>query len=96
MVKKEMINVVFQGVIYRMKRAQGLSLNVIVVAVISLVVLIVLIVIFTGKIGVFGENIKECSSKGGKCIEKNDCETYKIISTATCSEGEVCCMEDLI
>ena len=80
----------------RMKKAQGLSLNIVVIAVISLVVLIILIAIFTGKIGIFGENLKDCSSKGGKCVSRGQCESYQLISTATCSEGEVCCMGDLI
>ena len=79
-----------------MKKAQGLSLKMVVIAVISLVVLIVLIAIFTGKIGIFGENLTDCSSKGGNCVSQGQCESYKLISTATCSEGEVCCMGSLI
>ena len=79
-----------------MKRSQELSLRIIVVGAISLVVLIVLIAIFTGKIGILGENIKECSSKGGKCVGLGECESYKILSTAICSEEKVCCMESLI
>lgn len=39
------------------KRAQGLSLNVIIVAAIALIVLVVLIMIFTGRLGIFQEQI---------------------------------------
>ena len=78
-----------------MKKAQGLSLKVIIVAVISLIVLIVVTAIFTGKISIFGENIKDCSSKGGVCVEQGECETYQILTAASCSEGEVCCVEGL-
>ena len=43
-----------------MKKAQGLSLNVIIIAAIVLIVLIVLWAIFTGRIGSFTSDVKEC------------------------------------
>lgn len=63
----------------KMKKAQGLSLNVIIIAVILIVVLIVLVVIFTGKIGIFSKTTATCASKGGQCSE-----TFGQI---TCPEG---------
>jgi hypothetical protein len=58
---------------YKGKRAQGLSLNMIVVGAIGLVVLVVIITIFTsGMIGI-QEDLKDktcCSPKGG-CEDKN-------------------------
>ena len=52
-----------------MKKAQGMSLNVIIVAVIALIVLIVLILIFTGKVKLFGGTATETASQytGQKC-----------------------------
>ncbi len=42
------------------KKAQGLSLNVIIIAAVVLIVLIVLWSIFTGRMGVFTKGVKEC------------------------------------
>ncbi len=44
-----------------MKKAQGLSLNVIIIAAIALIVLVLLIVIFSGKIGQFRTGVSTCS-----------------------------------
>jgi hypothetical protein len=38
-----------------MKKAQGISLNVIIIAAIALLVLVILSVIFMGRMGIFGE-----------------------------------------
>ena len=48
-----------------MKKAQGLSLNVINIAALALIVLIVLVSIFTGRIGTFGKGLSACS---GTCV----------------------------
>ena len=82
-----------------MKKAQGFSLKLIIVAVISLVVLIIMISMFTGELKIFGENIKDCSSKGGICVELGECESYRLLSAASCNEGDIkreCCMEDML
>jgi len=52
-----------------MKKAQGLSLNVIIVAVIALVVLIVLVVIFSGRAKFFSTTTSETAGQftGDKC-----------------------------
>lgn len=52
-----------------MKKAQGMSLNVIVVAVIVLIILVVLVLIFSGKIKFFGSKASETSAQysGTKC-----------------------------
>ncbi len=44
-----------------------LSITTIVIATIALIVLIVLVAIFTGKMGIFGENLASCAAKGGHC-----------------------------
>ncbi len=56
------------------KKAQGLPLNVIVMAVLALVVLIVLVLIFRGQIGVFNKGTS-CDARGGKCMNS---ETNKV------------------
>ena len=49
------------------KKAQGISINVIIIAVIALLVLVVLSLIFTGSLGKFGLKVTDCENKGGKC-----------------------------
>ena len=53
----------------KMSKAQGISINVIIVAAIALLVLVVLSVIFMGRIGQFGSKVGECKNKGGKCAD---------------------------
>lgn len=62
-----------------MRKAQGMSLNMVIVAVIVLVILIVLVLIFTGKIKMFGSQTNTATSAytGLKCEvpgTNNECE----------------------
>lgn len=53
------------------KRAQGLSLNTIIIAAIVLIVLIVLWAIFTGRMGGFAKEVAVCRGEWklrGKCV----------------------------
>ena len=50
------------------KKAQGLSLNTIIIAIIVLIVLVVIIMVFTGYFGnKFTPGITACENAGGKC-----------------------------
>ena len=55
------------------KKAQGLSLNTIIIAVLVLIVLVILVLIFSGKIVDFREGISSCSvrceSSSAECLE---------------------------
>jgi uncharacterized protein YpmB len=51
------------------KSAQGLPLNIIIIAVIVLVVLVVLVLVFRGKISQWGDGIDEQTSNIGKECE---------------------------
>jgi len=51
------------------KKAQGLSLNMVIVAAIALIILVIIVAIFTGRISVFGKGVSACSTKGGTCKE---------------------------
>jgi len=53
-------------------KAQGLPLNVIIIAVIALLVLVVIVWIFSGKTSQFTKGIATCESKGGKCFDTYD------------------------
>ena len=50
------------------KKAQGISMETIVVAVIVLFVLAVLLLVFTGRINIFGIGFKDCSTMQGECL----------------------------
>ncbi len=78
------------------KKAQGMSLNTVIIAIIVLVVLVVLIMIFTGYFGkIFTPSVKACSTAGGECASA--CGTGQLgseITSADCStagEGLKCC-----
>ena len=66
-----------------MKKAQGLSITVIIVAVIALLVLVILALIFTGGIGDWGLKVSDCENKGGKCALECGSETYETLDYPT-------------
>ena len=83
------------------KKAQGLSINTIIIAVIALVVLVVLIAVFTGRIGVFskgvgdvtGDTTKTCVGElGGELITGDECPEGKVpISSSDSGGNKLCC-----
>ena len=50
------------------KKAQGISMNVIIIAAIALLVLVILSVIFIGRMGSFGRITGDCTTQGGRCL----------------------------
>jgi len=50
------------------KKAQGISINVIIIAAIALAVLVVLFAIFTGRIGLFSRGVKETETGAYSCV----------------------------
>jgi hypothetical protein len=80
-----------------MKKAQGLSLNMVAGSVIVLVVVIVLIIVFSGKISLFSKSISGCQSKpGGKCITEcpgDDGNWYysQVLDYKCPKSGDKCC-----
>ena len=49
------------------KKAQGISINTIIIAAIALAVLVVLFAIFTGRIGIFSSGVKDTDNCFQKC-----------------------------
>lgn len=79
-------------------KAQGMSINVIIIAVLALLVLVVLAFIFTGKIGQFSKTTANCEAISGNQCEYT-CESgYVQDNTRGCFDddseptGEVCCI----
>lgn len=81
------------------KKAQGLSINVIIIVAIALIVLVVLVAVFTGNLGSFSKTIgsttgdatKTCSEQGGTFKVQSAC-TGKTIIPSDSKSGEVCCV----
>lgn len=81
------------------KKAQGISINVIIIAAIALIVLVVLIAVFTGRFGMFaagvrstGDPTKQCASteNGGSLL--NECSTgQRAIAASDIPPGQFCC-----
>ena len=79
-----------------MKKGQGLSLNVIIVAAIALIVMVLLIGITTGRLGVFDETLDSESNTElatlrltyGTCQPSSVAETTLQASLATSSDSE--------
>ncbi len=62
------------------KKAQGISLNVIIIAAVALIVLVILVAIFTGRMGIFTKDIGT-ATEGAKCSGKvmtpGECDAAK-------------------
>ncbi len=78
-----------------MKKGQGMSVNVIIIAALALLVLVILAVVFLGRMNIFGTQTNSCTSQGGKCFGEGSCgEGYTPLSNLKCTNaGEVCCTQ---
>ena len=87
-----------------MKKAQGLSVNIIIIAAIALIVLVVLVAIFTGRLGIFTKGLQETGdpTKGCNANEQgfnfgvaevvgDSCPEGKRRIMAKVPQGHVCC-----
>ena len=77
-----------------MKKAQGVSLTVIIVAILALLVLVVLAAIFVGKTGTTVQGFNDCENKGGDCQAGPNCEAgYVKMAAYSCpTKDDVCCL----
>ena len=90
------------------RKAQGLSINTIIIATIAIVVLVVLVAIFSGRLGIFSQQVAEVgqdckefkATVGGSDYpagwQQESCgEGYREVYTATDADehpGEHCCI----
>lgn len=79
----------------KMKRkAEGLPINVMIIALLGLAVFFVLLVIFGSSSASFTKTVLSCDAKGGDCIEKEFCQYEK--TNFRCPQKEqVCCINPL-
>ena len=54
-----------------MKKAQGISINTVVIAAIALVVMILIVMIFTGSLGNWRKSENSCETNGGRCVSRS-------------------------
>ena len=85
---------------FKNKKAQGLSLNTIIIASLVLIVLVVLILVFTGRIGLFGMGLNEATEDkpcpGGHIQTSLPCDgdlIYSIGPWDNVGVGEYCCID---
>ena len=73
------------------KKAQGISIRVIIIAAMALVVLFIILSIFSSRSSIFSRNVSSCESNGGRCVAADECDNpYRGLN---CPEnGEVCCL----
>lgn len=77
------------------KKAQGLPITTIIIAILALLVLVVIILIFTGKVRVFGGELVSCEGKGGFCTSAKNCQFgYQTELKETDCKGDkpTCCL----
>jgi hypothetical protein len=79
------------------KSGESLSLQTIVIAAICVLVLVVLVIIFGSKLGLFGKNVENCESKGGRLLDKPE-EGFACTPVKYTKEGapeKYCCLNPL-
>ncbi len=75
------------------KKAQGMSINIIVVAAVALLVMIILIAIFGQKMLNFSNEQDSCEARGGTCQSEATCDWPSVKINAECSDATpVCCI----
>ncbi|MBW3001721.1 hypothetical protein KY338_01005 [Candidatus Woesearchaeota archaeon] len=76
------------------KKAQGLPITTIIIAILALLVLVVIILIFTGKVRVFGGELVSCTGKGGFCTKESCYFGYQTeLQETDCKEpNKNCCL----
>lgn len=76
-------------------KAQGMPLNIIIIAVILLIVLVVILSIFSGNIGKFSKDLQSCGTRNGVC--KESCGGEVQIEGVACpkkrDKEQVCCVK---
>jgi len=71
------------------KKAQGISINTIIIAALGLAVLVVLFAIFTGRLGIFSKTVQETDTCTQKCTSLNmNTGSNPTSDIKSCIEGE--------
>ena len=76
------------------KKAQGMPINVIIIAALALMVLVVVVVIFSGRVRIFSQTLEDCRAKQGDCKNVNKCgDNEALITNVECPQDKPkCCV----
>ena len=78
------------------KKAQGFSIEIVVVAIIAIVVLVVLLYIFSSQASIFTRTLEDCKAREGVGVDtRADCANGNGIAAFEYQEGKskkVCCI----
>jgi hypothetical protein len=81
---------------FSFRKAQGMSLNVIVIAVLVLIIMVVLVVMFGSKVKFFGTSTVSCANKGAGAVCKATCSEDELTHRGTeCDKlnpAQLCCV----
>ena len=79
---------------FKIKKGQGLSMNVIIVAALALLVLIILAMIFTGRVKIFSTTSRLCANQGegAKCLDTCPSNSIQVGSNLNTECTKFCCM----
>ena len=69
-------------------KAQGISINTIIIAAIGLAVLVVLFAIFTGRLGGFTQGVQDTDTCAHKCASLNQNPGTAPTESKTCASGD--------
>ncbi len=85
-----------------LKKAQGISMNTIIIAAIALLVLVIVSVIFMSRMGWFAQNSNDCRKFNGDCTQGTTCEKgYSPHPIGICYDGtdvdryNACCVKQI-
>jgi len=70
-------------------KGQGLSINLVIIAVIGLIVMVILIAVFSGNIGKTEKGLAACSTIGGVCADSKPAGDYSYVFGKTCSTKDL-------
>ena len=74
---------------YKQKKAQGLSINTIIIAALGLAVLVILFAVMTGRLNIFGKGVDSTQSQLTQCDQQCKVQGYLSGSpSASCSAAQ--------
>lgn len=85
-------------------KAQGISINTIIIALIGLLVLVILVIIVSGNVRDVNTTAGQCATKGGECVPNTnhdfpdgcpDHNYVRYLGTECEKNGEICCIRTI-
>jgi len=81
------------------RKAQGMSIKIIIVAIIGLIILAIIVMMLSGRLGefggkakLFGDNSKTCKEQTTNDLSDIECSGREITSSDAIAKGKHCCV----